>query len=543
MRSIASVVMIVLGIVLGAVGVLQKTVWAPPENVVASADATDASAAAVIEPGVLNTYPGGATVTVRGSGDLTVAQAPKANVEAWVGEASYLDITGLNSTEELRAEQKDGKADSLPNPAGADLWEDSETQPDEVTFTWNDKADDTAFLIGSSEKSDLKISVQWKNNATNAWSTPLIIVGIILIILGILLFISGRRAKQREKERVEARRERRRRLAQMGSAFAIVPALGLAGCGQGDVPEPPKVETPTAPAASVTDDQLTRILKDVGSTVGESDKKLDEKALKKRADGFFLQQRSAAYKVKKKDKKAKLPAAPVTDDVKVNFTSASDSWPRITSAVVSGKDQTQLVTLSQDDPHSQYRLWALNVLLPGAEFPEVEDARVGSELLPADQDGLAMTPKDVVENYADKLERPNKAKRKGDFEDDAFAKQELDSFKKLKKEVEKGNGSAKVSYKPDKQLAAQSTTDGSAVVIGSAVQTTSVSPESRDGQTGELTIPSPQAKVVGEEKTKKTLETEYRQVYAFVVPKKGEGKIKLIGVSTAMTNAKLTGNN
>ena len=75
------------------------------------------------------------------------------------------------------------------------------------------------------------------------------------------------------------------------------------------------------------------------------------------------------------------------------------------------------------------------------------------------------------------------------------------------------------------------------------MQTLSLSPETREGQTGELTVPNPQAKVVGESKTQRTLQTEYTQVYAFVVPKKGEGKVRLIGVSTAMSDAKLSGNN
>lgn len=535
--------MIVLGAVLGVVGVLQKTVWAPPENITATTQTDESSAAAVIEPGVLNLYPGEAKVTVKGTGDITVAHASKSNVEAWLGEASYLDITGLKTQEELRTEKVAGEEDTVPNPAGADLWEDSTTEAEQVTFTWSEPAGDTSFLIGSSEKTDLQVSVTWQNDATNPWAIPLIIIGLILIVLGILLFISGTKAKKREKEREEARRERRRRLAQMGSAFAIVPGLALAGCGAPELPEPQPLETPTAPAASVTDEQLERVLENINTTIKEADDKLDTKKLGERADGSFFQQREGAYKIKKKDKKAKLPAAPAFDDVKVNFTSATDSWPRITSAVVSGNDQTQLVVLSQQDARSPYRLWALTVLLPGAEFPEVEDARVGSGLLAADQDGLVMTPKETIENYAEKLQKPKKAKRKGDFEDDAFAKQELETFKKIKKEIEKGNGSAKVEYKPGQQVAAQSTTDGSAIVIGSAVQTLSLSPESRNGQTGELTVPNPQAKVVGESKTKRTLQTEYTQVYAFVVPKKGEGKVRLIGVSTAMSDAKLSGNN
>ena len=110
-RSIAAVVMIVLGAVLGVVGVLQKTVWAPPDNITASTQTDEGSAAAVIEPGVLNLYPGEAHVTVKGAGDITVAHASKPNVEAWLGEASYLDITGLKSQDELRTEKVEGKED------------------------------------------------------------------------------------------------------------------------------------------------------------------------------------------------------------------------------------------------------------------------------------------------------------------------------------------------------------------------------------------------------------------------------------------------
>ncbi|MGV2482483.1 UNVERIFIED_CONTAM: hypothetical protein IGO34_37445, partial [Salmonella enterica subsp. enterica serovar Weltevreden] len=73
----------------------------------------------------------------------------------------------------------------------------------------------------------------------------------------------------------------------------------------------------------------------VADGVAAADKDLDAKALEERATGPALDQRGAAYAVKKKVKDHDLPPAVAADDIVVNYTAATDTWPRVTSLITS----------------------------------------------------------------------------------------------------------------------------------------------------------------------------------------------------------------
>lgn len=544
MRYTFAGLLIVLGLIAGGIGIAQKTVWAPSETIDATAQLDDPGSLVVVEPGVLNLYSTPATLTVEGEGEITVAQASKENVDAWVGSAAHTEITGVSSETALATKKVDGDAESA-QVKGADLWEKETSGDGSVELEWDSDPARTAFLIGTDGKADAasSVTVSWPSHATTPWAIPLMILGGLLVIAGIVLgwitFLKGKK----DSARRDARADRRKKLAETGTAFAILPVIALSACSPAELPKAEPSAAPSTPAASVTDEQIAKIVDDASTTVAAADKKTDAKALGARADGPFLEQRKDAYAVKKKDDSYDLPPALAADEITLNFTSQTDQWPRITTVVTTDAKtgQSQLLSLQQKDARADYKVWSQTVLLTGAEIPSVPDAREGAELLAPDATGFVTKPEDVVKNYADVLENPDDSKHKDKYANDAFRKQVKKAQDDLRSSLESGGASVEYDYDTkDTSIVAQKAADGSAVLTGYINVTTTISPEEEDGRVGTLKLSDPQASIVGEESTSKDIVTNNLQLVSFVLPKSGsKDKISLIGVSDAITGASL----
>lgn len=538
MRYTLAVILMVVGVVVGGLGILQKTLWAPDDQITATAEIDAETPAVVVDPGMLNLYETPATLKVKGSGDLTIAQAPAENVEAWVGDSASAHVTGLAPEGELTVKAQDGKA-KVPNPAGADLWTSEVTGTDTVELDWTDDANRTGFLIaGSGEPGDVKtVTISWPNHAETPWALPLMIIGGALFIGGIVVLFFNRKSAKKEKNRRTARQERRKKLAEYGTAFAIVPVLALSACGPEELPKPEPSEAPSSAAAGVNDDQAKRILDSVAEDIKAADKKTSSSDLKKRAAGPALQQREDAYKVKEKVEKQKLPPAVANEKVVVNYTAATDSWPRMTSLITSAGNDTQLLVLTQEDPRSDYKLWSQTQLVPGTELPEIPDARQGSAPLDPKSKDYALTPEKAVSDYAKALGSGKDSKEAKKFESDDFSKSIWKNQQAQKQSAEEGKAEVTYKYTPGKEIVAQGTADDSAVVTGVIEAESTISPESVDGRTGTLTLSSPQKELTGSDSTQKPVTTKTTQVLTFLVPK--DGKVRLIGGLETLSGAEL----
>ena len=538
MRYTLAVILMVVGVVVGGLGILQKTLWAPDDQITATAEIDAETPAVVVDPGMLNLYETPATLKVEGSGDLTIAQAPAENVEAWVGDSASAHVTGLAPEGELTVKAQDGKA-KVPNPAGADLWTSEVTGTDTVELDWTDDANRTGFLIaGSGEPGDVKtVTISWPNHAETPWALPLMIIGGALFIGGIVVLFFNRKSAKKEKNRRTARQERRKKLAEYGTAFAIVPVLALSACGPEELPKPEPSEAPSSAAAGVNDDQAKRILDSVAEDIKAADKKTSSSDLKKRAAGPALQQREDAYKVKEKVEKQKLPPAVANEKVVVNYTPATDSWPRMTSLITSAGNDTQLLVLTQEDPRSDYKLWSQTQLVPGTELPEIPDARQGSAPLDPKSKDYALTPEKAVSDYAKALGSGKDSKEAKKFESDDFSKSIWKNQQAQKQSAEEGKAEVTYKYTPGKEIVAQGTADDSAVVTGVIEAESTISPESVDGRTGTLTLSSPQKELTGSDSTQKPVTTKTTQVLTFLVPK--DGKVRLIGGLETLSGAEL----
>lgn len=538
MRYTLAVILMVVGVVVGGLGILQKTVWAPEGTITATAKIDASAPAVVIEPGVLNLYETPATLTATGTGELTIAQAPIESVDAWLGKSAAQRVTGLSAEGVLSTKAVQGEA-SVPNPGGADLWESEVSGTDTVGLDWKQEANRTGFLIAGdgTQGTVSTVTITWPNHASTPWAIPLMIVGGILLIGGLVLFIIGRRGAKRELARRRARQERRRKLAEYGSAFVIVPVLALTGCSAPELPTPEPSAAPTTAMAGVTEPQVRRILDATRSTVEAADATLDRKKLATRVGGPALTQREDLYTIKKKVKDQKLPPAVATEKVVLDYTAATDTWPRITSVVTSAGSDVQLLVFSQETPREAYKLWSQTQLVPGTTMPELPDARQGSALLAPDASGLAATPQNVIKDYAKALTDGDKSKAAKGFASDDFAASVWKNQKDQKKAAESGKATVKYTYKPGKELVAQGTAGDEAIVTGIIEASVTITPQTQSGLTGTLSLKSPQKELTGESSTSKAVTTKTHQVLTFLVPK--SGKIRLIGGLETLSGATL----
>ena len=538
MRYTLAVILMVVGVVVGGLGILQKTLWAPDDQITATAEIDAEAPAVVVDPGMLNLYETPASLEVEGSGELTIAQAPIENVEAWVGDSASARVTGLASEGGLTVKSQDGKGE-VPNPAGADLWTSEVTETDKVSLDWTDDANRTGFLIaGSGEPGDVKtVTISWPNHAETPWALPLMIIGGALFIGGFVVLFFNRNTAKKEQNRRKARQERRRKLAEYGTAFAIVPVLALSACGPEELPKPEPSEAPSSAAAGVNGDQAKQILDSVAGDIKSADKETDTSELKKRATGPALQQREDSYAVKKKVEKHKLPPAVANEEVVVNYTAATDTWPRMTSLITSAGDDTQLLVLTQEDPRADYKLWSQTELVPGTELPEIPDARQGSALLDPKTKDFVVTPEKAVSDYAKALGSGEDSKEAKKFEASDFSKSIWKNQKAQKQSAQDGKAEVEYKYTPGKEIVAQGTAGDAAVVTGVIEAESTISPESVDGRTGTLTLSTPQKELTGSDSTQKSVTTKTTQVLTFLVPK--DGKVRLIGGLETLSGAEL----
>lgn len=538
MRYALSATLIIAGLVVGALGILQRTVWAPSETITASVELEDPGPVVIVEPGMLNLYDTPATLTATGEGQEVIAQTTIENANAWAEGAATTRITGLASETELAVSKTDGEPET-PALDGSDLWTTQEAGDGSASMTWDADAGRTAFVIGSDGEAPAAdtVSISWPSSEGTPWAIPLMIVGGILLLIGLFLLLNAFGQSSRKKKREAERRDRRRKLAQTGTALMVVGTLAMAGCAS--EPELPQASPEPAPSSAgpvVTEGQAERILGEVATAIAGADEDTDKDALEARADGPALEMRQGAYDIKDEDGDFALPAAVAADEILVNHTTASNAWPRVTTLITRAGDSTQLLNLIQSGPRDRYKLYSQSVLLPEVTIPETADPEQGAELLAADAEGLVDTPEQVVKNYADVLQKGEDSGNRDKFEEDAFSQAVLESQSELRSSVADAN--AEVSFASEAQggdLVATRTEDGGALVTGYLTSTTTITPESGEAGSGELTVPRPQSEVIGDSEVTSAVRTSYAQAVTFLVPP--DGKVTVLGYTQSMTDA------
>ncbi|MHA7238364.1 hypothetical protein [Arthrobacter sp. TMS1-12-1] len=581
-----AVPIIVAGLLLMLLGIGQRTVWAPAETVTAGvAQDAQAGPVTVVEPGARGDAGGPVEVTVEADGPFTLAVGRASDVEAWVGDAAHLSVTGLGE-ETLDSAFSEGE-DSVPDPRGSDLWIAEEPGDGSLTYRWSEPTEgDWSILLAADGEAPAptRVSVTTPNDQSTPFALPLIIGGALVVALGIALLLisprrpgTGRRPEPVEGTRAYARRHAptgaqgstaapgtASRIAAPGAVLLVVGLVGLVGSASvlGAAPGRAATTSPTptpsssasslpakgAPSAGseasgppvVLDSQLERILASVASTVADADAASDPTLLAPRADGAALDLRTGAYAVRAKDTKTEAPAPVAASPLLLDMVPTGTVWPRTVVALTQGADNPvpQALLLVQETPRENYRLSSAVQMLPGSTFPS-PPAPGATGPVPLDDAGsLAAAPQAAVASIADFLTKPSGANA-GTFEENSFA-EAITGFQSGVV-ADPGNKAAKITFThtaQEDQTQALLTGDGGGMVFGYLTHTYSSVPKSR-GDTIDLKGTVYQS-LTGKAASGKGIDVNYGEaVMMYVPPAASEDKIRVIGAAQQLLSATL----
>ena len=292
-----------------------------------------------------------------------------------------------------------------------------------------------------------RIRVAWPVDSSTPWAFPLIIGGLVLLVIGIVLYLWGLYAHRRARgprrkggpkmpklpktprykptKAIETtprgRRSTRRVMiavplaligalaANSGAALAAAPADAPRHGRAAPPPMLPKAKGQLPPAVTVP--QLERIVKRISVTAMNADAKADPALAAERFAGPALELRKANYAIRaKKADQPPLTAIPASPIV-LSLPQATDTWPRSVTAVVQPPKDAQgavqapiALTMVQETPRDNYLVTYAVSLEPKAKVPDLAPASIGSAVVPAGlQAAQTARPEDLAAAYADVL--------------------------------------------------------------------------------------------------------------------------------------------
>jgi hypothetical protein len=589
-RFVLAVVTLVVAALLVLLGLAQRTVFAPPESVTSTITTTSSAPLTVIPASALKGHAGVETITVSGGAKAFAAYGRSSDITGWVGDSPYNAVRFDRTSGELVSKTVQGSGAKAADPAESDLWY-QQYSGRSLDFRLA-APNDISLLIASDgiDPAPTKVSVTWPLSTATPLVGPLVTAGLVVFVLGILLFVWAIRHHRRTRgprrtsgtgkppklPRVERQRSVRaeRKLA-LGSGtagprrrsgrrmIAVVPlvlvaSLGLAGCsseywpqgGQNAAsPAASPSATPASPASNslqppaVTDAQAARILQRIVAVQASADKNLDAKLAETRFTGPALAQRTANYAIRKADATVAPALSIPTGPLRVMLPQQADSWPRTVFAVVSDASDTKAapvgVMLLQETARDPYKVDYLVGLEAGEKVGNVPPASIGAARLAPDVKLLAMEPDKVASAYADIL-------KNGDASSSAAAFQKEGDT--LRDKIGKPYKDAKAKKLPTTASIAYSSQNGTDPIIALADTTAGaiVSVSLDEIETVKPTKAGAEVNTEGEvkslsgvSKSTKGITATYGVQLLFSVPKVGStDKIVLLGFSQALISAK-----
>ncbi|VXB25404.1 conserved membrane hypothetical protein [Arthrobacter sp. 8AJ] len=493
LRLKTAAALVLLGLLTLLAGIGQRTIWAPSETFTASAPADAAAAPLTVIDQKLRTLHGGTVkINVQGDGNFMLASGRPDDVAAWVGKTAHNTITGVSEDEKsLQVEHADGEG-TAPNPAGSDLWVSNENASGELEYTWTPPADgDWSLLLASdgTKPAPATVSMTFPNDTSTPWAVPLMVLGSLLIVGGIVLALLSARRKNGEGDnggdsgfaaRARARKTQNQdpsssskvTMVAAGVAAAVLAASGTAAQAASPSPQPSgSASSPAKEAAGspvLLDAQFRRILEQVSSATDAGDAAKDAAKLADRVAGPELEIRTQNYKIRSQVGSYE-PRMPVRSTKLLTTVVTSDrDWPRSVLAVTQGEGNVvpQILTLVQQSPRENYKLMETTPLQPGTTFPNI--SRGGTDTLAAsDKSGLLYSGEEAMSGLADRLTSADSPFKDRLVEGDSspYIADTLSYQAEVVKAGENGNFSFTHKVVPESTVVFR-TSDGGALVLG-----------------------------------------------------------------------------
>ena len=221
MRFVWAVAAFVLAAVMIGAGIAQRTVFEGPKTQTTSISVDQDAPYVLVEGPVLTSEAGAQTLRASGQGTIFAAYGRTADLEAWLSDSTYNDVTvngsgkvttklvtpadaattdGATPAPTPAATEDPAAAAPGRNPAGSDLWLD-EFQEDDLLIAPLKLPDTMSVIIATdgTKPAPTAISVSWPIQNATPWAGPLIVGGAILMAIGITLYILGIRHARRSR--------------------------------------------------------------------------------------------------------------------------------------------------------------------------------------------------------------------------------------------------------------------------------------------------------------------------------------------------------
>lgn len=588
MRFVWAIIAFVLATLMIGAGVAQRTILEAPATETATLS-TDADAPYVLIDGaVMASHPGAQTLRITGDGPVFAAYGRTQDITAWLAPTDYVHVTlGAENapvSETIAASAPVEGASPTATPAGSDLWLDEFAQDDSLATTLR-LPDDMSVLVASdgTAAAPSSMSVTWPTGATTPWAGPLLAGGILMAVVGLVLYVLALRHVRRsrgprrkglpitatqpidlsveeaEKGVITAAPTRRRlgrgRRPFVALSALVVGGIALTGCSPDAWPDlqPDATPSPTASvivpegqgAPAVTKTQAERILGRIAEQIAASDEAKDPKAAALRLTGPALVERETNYKLRTELSDADpLPAIP-SGKMTALLPQAKNDWPRMFMAVVEDADGVATVmTATQSDPWAEYKVAYISSLRADATM-NLAAEYVGAVAVEPNSPFLLMPPENLAAAYADVLDKGDKSEFAGLFDE------ETDTFRPLvaenraavlKKFNETGEETGRVSFgaEPgDSEPLSLVTLDSGAIVAVTVTENETAVPTNDDAviKLGENVVVKA---LSGVSQSSTGFQTRYTDQLYFFVPAQGSNdKIQLLASRSNVLDAKV----
>jgi hypothetical protein len=571
-RFVWAVVAFLVAVGLIGTGVARLALASEPDTVTSPIAAADAELPyTVIDADVLSAYPGQQGLTISDSeNEIFVSYGRTSDIKAWLSDTSYnhaalADGRAENGEPKVSVEVVDATnaySDTGErvwwNPRDSDLWIEQLTAEDSLQRDFA-LPEGMSLLIATdgTAPAPADVSVTWQTGAiTTPWAGPLIAAGCLALLIGLVFWILGFiHLRRRRASRASARR------ALWAIPTVTVAGALLAGCtpsawpdfsnDPSPTPSPTLTTAPEAEMPAVTDAQAERIVASMAQVLADADRETDIELGAKRLTGAAYDMRKTAYEIRADVEDWKLPVALPAGPVSVLLPQANDGWPRTALMVVGDADEKNPTILfaSQQSPWETYKISYMGSIVAGTELPELAPAWMGAVVVPPESSFLEVTPAELAGTYADIVANGDESEYDDlfDIEGDAFLtalhdkrKATLDTFNESATSDDERTASMTFDQRGgDGDPVALATFDSGAIVAVPFLDSEKLEPTVDDGI---IKIPdAPEIQhFVGEEETKTGLTTYYRSQLFFYVPAKAsEEKVRILGFSYALADAKL----
>ena len=159
----------------------------------------------------------------------------------------------------------------------------------------------------------------------------------------------------------------------------------------------------------------------------------------------------------------------IPTDVSQTIIPTQSGWPRSVFTITTTTQDQQskrLLVIKQDSARSNYKLWGLARLFPGAQLPKFAIPSIGSQMGEADDVGLKLTPKEAVAGYADVLQNGSASKYASSFADDSLRQALAELTATVQEGMARNNGTQTQTFAPvNNEIQVMRSSDGGDLVV------------------------------------------------------------------------------